>query len=153
MTFEFDRDRALLTRSNMHGWNGNSWDGWRANENRTVLVSEARTETTTSAPMTNHNCRGILAYLEVTAVGATGGLELEVQGKDTASGNWFPLYQAASVSATGKNVYIIYPGAENSSAVVVAEVVAGPIPRDFRISIKHGDSTSYTYSVGVALIN
>jgi hypothetical protein len=135
-------------------WNGSSLDRAGANQQGTALALAARTTATNSADLTNGNHRGVLAFLNVTAASGTGGLTLSVKGKDPVSGSYAALVTAtAAVTATGLYVYGAgagWPNGASFEGVTLSRPV--PPPRTFRVEIAVGDASSYTYSVGYALV-
>lgn len=100
---------------------------------------------------------GILVVLSVTAASGTGGLTVRINAQEQpihAGTNtpWFtPLNLApTAVTSTGNYTYSIYPfGALAGS---ITQPTAGFLPRDFSISVDHGDASSYTYSLGHHLL-
>ncbi len=133
-------------------YNGVSWDQQRANTERTLLASAARTATTSSADVTNFNGRGLQVLLNVTAASGTGGLTLTIQGKDPVSGNYYNLNaNPTAITATGLTVYEVYPGVGAAGGGVTQRTSAS-LPRTFRVTVTHGDASSYTYSVGTSLL-
>lgn len=135
-----------------YAYNGITWDRERNNVEGVALASAARTASTASPDITNHNARGIMVMLDVTAASGTGGLQVRVQAKDPVSGNYLGINSApTAITAVGMRVYVLYPGA-NTTNTGIAQVSGQLVPRTFRIFVSHGDGSSYTYSVGYALI-
>ncbi len=131
-------------------WNGATWERRTGNVEGTAITSAARTATLNSNDITNPNGRGLLIFLNVTAASGTGGLTLRVQAKDPVSGNYYALNAApTAVTATGLQCYNVSVGAQSTNA---AQNVGTALPRTFRINVTHGDSSSYTYSVGYSLM-
>jgi len=131
-------------------FNGATWDRQRNNHELTVLASAVRTGTATSADQTNHNARGVIVLLDVTA--APGGgetltllLQFGVGGKyatafqdgtprSAATAYWFGLYPTALATTP-------FHGQQNLV-----------LPRTWRAMIQHSAGGSWTYSVSAALI-
>jgi hypothetical protein len=133
-------------------FNGTNWDRQRNNVDGTAIASAARTATTSSADITNHNARGIAVVLDVSAASGSGGLQVSIQAKDPVTGNYAALNSApTAVTSTGTRVYELYPGAVGGGSGI-AQVANVALPRTFRITVTHGDGSSYTYSVGYTLI-
>ncbi len=143
---------ALRVASLGRAYNGATVDTLRNNTEGTALASAARTAQTDSADIINYNARGIIIFLNVTASAAgTGGLTINLQVKDPVSGGYFTTYAAAAaVTTTGLRAYNIYPGA--AGAGNYTNTSQQQIPRTFRVRVTVGDATSYTYSVGYALV-
>ena len=133
-------------------YNGASYDRFRNNLVGTGLASAARTSTTTSSDFTNYNHRGIVLSLNVTVASGAGGLQVQIQAKDTIALAYKAINTApTAITATGQYIYMIYPGIDtvsNNNAQNVSQV----LPQIFRISVTHGDSSSYTYSVNYHMI-
>ncbi|SRR5579884_647578 len=133
-------------------YNGATLDLQRGNQQGTLLASATRTANTASADQTNYNARGVLLFLNVTAASGTGGVRALVQAKDPISGSTQFLASAtpAFKTATGLYVYSVYPGAPVGAFLEQATQAA--LPRTWSVLVQHGDASSYTYSLGFALI-
>lgn len=128
-----------------------TWDRGRGIWQSTVLASAARTGDTTSATQTAYNHKGIVLFLNVSAVGAPAGQidTLNIQAEDPGSGNWFTMYAftALAINSTGQRAFLIYPGAASPASWTQAPI-QGVIPRQWRINVDHANQTdSITYSV------
>jgi hypothetical protein len=129
-------------------YNGASWDRERNNLEGTLLASAARTTTTNSADQTNHNGRGVLVFVNVTAVTSSPSVTVAIQEKDPISGTYTAILTSAAITGPGHTVLAVYPG-----VTVAANVAAShPLPRTWRVAVTHGNADSITYSVGYALI-
>lgn len=116
-----------------------------------ALPLMARTATSYSADLPNFNARGVLVTVNVTAVGATGGLALRIWGKDPLGGASGRLNAApANITAIGTYQYVLYPGASGGA---VAQATPLPLPRTWYLEVTHADATSYTYSVGYSTLH
>lgn len=113
-----------------------------------VLASAAQTTTQTQADQDNASARGIVVILNVTVASGTGGLTLEIDGKDPGSGTYYALLTGTSVTTTGQKVYRVYPGLTASANATASDV----LPKTWRVKITAGDASSYTYSVGAILL-
>jgi hypothetical protein len=135
-------------------FNGASYDHKRGNIELTLLASAARTSTTASADQTNYNGTRIQVILNVTANASVAGIQLQIQGKDPISGNYFYLTPAPSaVTGTGTFVYELCPGEPVGAAGAgITQRTSGVLPRTFRVNVTHGDASSVTYSVAAALL-
>jgi hypothetical protein len=135
-------------------YNSNAgWDRQRNNTDLTLLASAARTTATASADQTNFNGRGVRVVLNVTVASGTGGLQVQIRGKDSISGNYYQINTTpTAVTATGTFVYDIYPAAI-AAANGITQATDSFVPRTWGINVAVGDSSSYTYSVsGVTLL-
>lgn len=116
-----------------------------------LLAQASRTASTAGPDQTNANSRGVLLYLDVTAASGTGGLTVQVQGKDPSSGKYKTLNaNPTAVTAIGTTAYMLYPGASTTGQV--QQATSQVLPRTWRVNVSHGDASSYTYSVGYSLI-
>lgn len=115
-----------------------------------ALASALRTVTTATADILNVNNKGVMVFLNVTAASGTGGLQVRIQCKDPISGTYTGMNAApAAVIATGHTVYLFGPLNTSGSNITVYN---GILPRTWRISVTHGDSSNYTYSVGYCMV-
>lgn len=119
-----------------------------SNYNGVALASAARTTQSDSVDLFNPDARGVVVVLDVTAIAATPGLTLLVQGKDPASGKYFTIFSGASVVAVTTNVYTVYPGLTETANVDFS----APLPATWRVRINVADADSATYSVGFSLV-
>ncbi len=129
-------------------YNNSSWDRYRNNYEVTALSSSARTSSTNSADLINYNARGAIIILDITNLTLTGTLTVNITGKDSLSGKYYPILMGASIATTGTTVMTIYPGAS-----ITANVSASfPLPRIWRVEVVNGNGVSITYSIGVNYI-
>ena len=124
-------------------------------QTKTYTVVQAkgttRTATWTSPTYQSKTEAGILVVLDVTSASGTGGLTLRINAQDSAGSVSVPLNSApTAVTATGTTSYALYPFGAISGALT--QSTSGYLPREFSISVTHGDSSSYTYSVGYCLL-
>ena len=126
------------------------------NQDLILLPSATRTALTQSAVQTNRNARGVLIYMSVTAASGTGGLTINIEAVDPASGSveFLNSSPAAITAITGNlAIYLLYPGASSTNAGInVHQVTSGILPATWRVRVTPGDSTNYTYSIGASLI-
>ena len=121
----------------------------RANTEGTLLSSAARTATIASPDQTNIAARGVIVYFNLTSVPGVDTVQLIIEGKDPVSGTYGALLTGAAVATTQTpGRYVLYPG---TTAGFTAQN-PGPLPRTWRVRIVHSAGTSFTYSVGYALI-
>ena len=131
-------------------WNGSTWDPQPGNMQGTLLASATRTATATSPTQTNVGARGVVLYLNVTATSGTGGLKVRVGAVDPVSGAVRLLTQDTVFrTTTGLFVGVVYPGGANS---FVEWAQSSPLPRVWYADVVHNDASSYTYSLGYALV-
>lgn len=128
-------------------YNGVNYDRSQGNKEGTLLASAARTAQTSSANQTNFNFRGAILYLNATVVG-TGTVTLIVEGIDPVTANNFTLCAGVAVSAS--TTLHVYPGVLD--AEISADARSAALPRTWRATVNKSDASSWTYSLGYALI-
>lgn len=130
--------------------NGSTYDRARNNVATTaVLASAARTSSTASAVQANYNGRGVVVFVNVTAVVDTPSIVVTVQAQDPGGSGYWDMLSSAAITAAGLTALVVYPG-----CVAVANQVANlPLPRAWRVSVVHGDTDSITYGIGAVTIN
>lgn len=119
-----------------------------------LAPSATRTSNYASPALEAPHEPGILVVLDVTAASGTGGLSLRINARepDSHAGTTTPWTVALNtaptpVTTTGGFTYTLYPWK-----------AAGPastnfyLPRTFSITVEHGDSSPYTYSIGYQLL-
>lgn len=120
-----------------------------ANQDLTILPSATRTATTYGSNQSNLIGCGLAIYLNVTAASETGGLKVNLQSVDPASGATGTVFLATTgVTATGQYVYLIYPGIASGATQAYNSL----LPATFRVGVTHADGSNYTYSVGASII-
>lgn len=139
-------------------YNGTTVDLARGNTQGTLLASGART-TAQSVAVTNYNARGILLFLNITVASGTGGLRFSVQVVDPVSGgacNLMAPTPTGFITTTGLYAIMVYPGdtatPQGSSSNEVNAHIPAALPRNFNVAVQVGDASSYTYSLGYALM-
>jgi hypothetical protein len=126
---------------------GNS-DRLRNNTDLQLLATGAKTTAQQSADQINFNGRGVRVVLNVTVASGTGGLQVQIQGKDSISGNYYQLNATpAAVTTTGTFVYDLYAGNLSAAANGITQVTMALLSRTWRVNVAVGDASSYTYSV------
>ena len=117
------------------------------NADAAALITAAGTTTTqTSADQTNSSGRGVIVVLNMSVIGI-GSVTLAIQGKDAASGQYYPLLTGAAVVANSVNVYNVYPG-----LVAAANAAANSqLPHTWRVVVTANNANPVTYTVGAAV--
>lgn len=113
----------------------------------TLLASAARTASVNSSDFSTAGARGVMVFIDVTAVTATPSLVFTIQAKDPASGKYVDLLSSAAITATGTTMLVVHPDATAAANAVAAL----PISRTLRVKVVAADSDSATYSVGCSL--
>ena len=124
-------------------------------ENRTVTIrsSSALSAAGATDPVASHGARGIIIYMEVTAVSGTSPtLDCKVQGYDALGDVWHDITGAVFAQKTGAgNDYLtIYPGIGETANEAVSDV----IPALIRVHSTLGGSSSptVTFTLGGVFI-
>lgn len=125
-------------------FNNTNWDRQRNNVDVTLLASASRNTTQTSADITTYNLSGITVIVDCTA--GAGTVTLTINGKDPASGKYYPLLTGTAVTSATTNVYRIMPGL----TAVANKDVNAYLPRIIQIVLT-SNLASLTYSVGYTL--
>ena len=124
------------------------------NQELTVLGTAARTDTTVNSDdQDNAGWRGVILTLDITAKsGTTPTLDVKVQTKDPASGNYVDLAGAAFAQKndTFTGTLTIYPGVTVAGNVAISELLG----RTWRtVSTIGGSATpTFTYSIGACYL-
>lgn len=145
----------ILAAAQMYAFNSGTLDRWRNNYGSTVLATGDRNSSTNSADLVNRNARGIIVTLRVNSStpGGTDTITMNVQAKNTLTGNYNVITDFSSRNAAGVLIGVVYPAAIETLAISDIEVQGIPLPRDFRIRVTHSGSTdTFNYSVEVAYI-
>lgn len=135
-------------------FNGTTFDRQRGNVEGTALASAARTGNTTSADIINYNGRGIIAFLNVTAVPGVDTINARFQFKDPVSNVYIdsPLigavgaFNVQTVSTAAAGLFLFQCGQINNG------FLSSIMPRTFRILVTHSAASSFTYSVGYSIM-
>jgi len=148
---------ALNVRTFLHGFNGTNWDRWRNNTEVTVLPSATRTAGGVSPDQTNFNARGVVIYLNITAVSGTfaagEGLNIHIDFKDPVSGEYPQVTpDIGPYTTTGLRCIVVYPGATDVRGYFPTENDV-PLPRTWRVHYGiTGTTPSFTFSVGASYV-
>jgi hypothetical protein len=147
---------GLLVRAVPGLYNGATTDAQRNNTAVTLLASAARTETTSSAVITNYNGSGAFITLKITAnPGGAETLTIKVRPAnpvDATTNN--PIATLVSI-ATENNTYrlMVSRGASTTPETTpYNKSYALPLPRSFVVEITHSSTGSWTYSLGLDLL-
>lgn len=99
------------------------------------------------ADQTNLDGRGLLLGINITAAtGVSPTLQVIVEGKDAASGTYYPLLTSAAIVATaGFTLLSLYPGLAAVANLVASQV----LPRVWRVrTVIGGASPAVTATIG-----
>lgn len=119
---------------------------------RLLLASAARTATTSSPALRNRYHRGIHLVLDVTAASGTGGLTLKVQQVDRDTGKTVDLLvDGSAITATGTYGFQMALS-EGAAGNGIRAAASRALPTDWQVTVTHGDTSSYTYSLSATLL-
>jgi len=147
--------QAVPAKANLIGISdGTNIRAMLGNVEGTLLASAARTATVNTPNQINYNAKGVMVFVNVSAVSGTGGLTLNFYGIDPVSGQYIGLmYASGAITAIGRYAYVIYPGVSSSAITNGIRQVAGiTLPRTWLVQVAVGDASSYSYSVAYSLI-
>jgi hypothetical protein len=113
-----------------------------------LLPSQARTVSTNSAEAsTPPNTPGATFFVDASTIASTETIQLVIQGKDPASGDFFTLVSFTAISSAADWVYTVYPGAVETIANSTHEVQGLALPELWRARVVHSSTGSHVYSV------
>ena len=114
-----------------------------------VYPSADRTAAPTLVDLDNYSAKGVVVFINVSAVGAPGGtVTVTVQGKDQISGNYFTILASVGLGGVAFTKLTVDPTMA-ASANSIAKFI---IPRKWRILVEHTDTNHITYSIGASLV-
>lgn len=124
--------------------------GTLTNNDATISTLTAATVGASSADQTNTNWRGVQIGINVTAMtGTIPTLNVNIEGKDVASGQYYLLLASAAISAAGFTNLVVYPGVTNATNSASSK----PLPKIWRVSYVVGGTTpAVTASIGASVI-
>jgi hypothetical protein len=125
-----------------------------------LLASEEREATTSTADVSSHVADdGALLTLDITkAPNTEEKVTLVVEAKDEASGKYVPI-TAFAASKKGSEIqagvtesFIVSAAAVATAAVANLEIQGLPIPKHFRVTVKHSGASKWTYTLGLQFL-
>lgn len=131
-------------------FNGTSWDRARGNVDTGALITltTQAAGTVNSADQTNYNGKGLVVGVNIT-LATTASAVVTIQGKDTASGQYYTILASAALATTGFTSLTAYPSAATTANVSISAV----LPRTWRISVTvTGGAASMTATIGASVI-
>ena len=115
--------------------------------NGALTIPAGATTTQTGPDLTYPTARGVKVIIVTTAIG-TGSVTVTIQGKDIASGTYYPLLASAAIVTNATTVLSVYPG-----AAVAANVSANDaLPTTWRILCTANNANPATYTVGFSTL-
>lgn len=133
-------------------YNGTTWDRQRNNEDVVLLASAVRAANTASAIQTNHNARGVVLLLDVTAnAGGAETLSVVLQTRSPLTTIQTSLVVSPAEAfggVAGSRLIMLYPGvldADLSNAPDIGASLA--LPRTWIATVVHSAAGNWTYSL------
>ena len=130
-------------------FNGSSYERQRGNTEGALLASSVRATDTNSANQTNYNARGVLIYINVSAVAAGETVVPKLYLRDTTSSVDFLIWTGAAIDATGLKAYLFYPGTVSTRYTQAVDIA---ISRSWYLTMDHSASGNWTYSASYSYI-
>jgi hypothetical protein len=117
-----------------------------------LIASAARTATNYSATQDNRSSTGLILAVNITVAG-TGGITPEIELYDPASSAWRSLAVFSQLTGTGPALLLLSQAVAATIGGDLAEHEIAPLPQvEWRLKLTHADGSSWTYSVGLALL-
>jgi hypothetical protein len=122
------------------------------NINSPTLINlvAAAAGTTDSADQVNYYGRGLQLGINISAKTGTIAVTVAVQGKDVASGTYYPICTSASLTSTGFVLMTVFPGTTPATNTVCNV----PLPAIWRVEVVNGVGVTpaTTMTVGASVI-
>lgn len=114
-----------------------------------VFPSQSRTATPTPVAFKAHGggVRGILLFLNVTALSLTPSINVVIEAASLVGSTWQSVVTFPAITSVSSTVYIVYPGVSETIAEANLVVQAIPIPASFRVQVIHANANAITYSL------
>jgi len=129
-------------------YNGTTYDHTRGNmDTGAVITAVAATTTQNSADQLNSNGKGVVVFLNMTNVG-TGSVTPHIQGKDTASGNYYDILVGTAITTNAFAIYHVYPSIAAIANVAVSDVLT----RTWRVQVVANNANATTYTVSASVL-
>ena len=119
-----------------------------SNRGVTLLASAARTTATTSSDQVNLGWKGVHVYINVSAIVASPGLTITIQGKDELTGAYYTLLTGTQIVTATSQVLKVYPGITAAANASASDV----LPKYWRVSVAVADADEATYSISCSMI-
>lgn len=120
-----------------------------------LLASAARTAAVTApANLGVHNPKALFIFLDVTvAAEGTGGLQVIVECQDPVSGKWYQINATpTAVTTVSQGIYVVGMNVGSTATGDIKQITQMPLTNNWRVRVAVGDATSYTYSLGFAVV-
>lgn len=149
---------SLHAHARNYTYNGATWDRLRGNTDWfTLLASAARTAATSSPVQTNHNAKGALLELDITAnPGGTDVLYIGLYFAGVSSGSAAAITFTTPAATNGKFYLAVYPGmpaATSFAATATGQFKTGVVPRNWYGVVGHTPAgSSWTYALSACYL-
>lgn len=118
------------------------------NSDTGALINAVGATTSQNSPdQVNSSGRGILVFINVTAIG-TGSITVTIRGRDKASGTYYTILTSLAITANGFTVLRAYPGLTAAANAVASDV----LPRVWRIEVTANNANAASYTVSANVI-
>ena len=118
-----------------------------------VLAAADRTATTSSDDFFNSGYLGMAIVVNATAIAATETITVSLQYKIPGTSSYVQLAEFSAITAAGERVYVVYPGASDTTGATEVEIQAIATPYgDYKVTVTHSATGTHTYSVDVAML-
>jgi hypothetical protein len=114
-----------------------------------LLTSAVRSATTNSAVQTNGINpaeKGVIIYVNVTAVPGVDTVTPKIQGQD-AFGNFYDILVGTAISTTTTQILTVYPGIAVSANVSASTLLSC----SWRVVMTHSAGSNFTYTVSACV--
>lgn len=111
-----------------------------------TLALEARITSVSSEIFTEDCATGAILFFNITATSGTGGLTLQLRGRD-GEGNAVVFWESASLTTTGVRAYILNPSTLSAAASGITAISQIVLPQVYDFNIVNADSSSHTFSL------
>lgn len=118
-------------------------------KNAPVLTAAGVSADQVSSDYFAQNFKGITVALNVTSFGGAS-LVVVIEGKDSASGNYFPLLTSGAITSKGITSHTIYPGLTPGATADNSSTANNILPAVFRIRVTVAAGTC-SFTVGAVL--
>jgi len=115
-----------------------------------VTLTAAGAGTTDSPDQVNYFGRGVQLGINISAKTGTISVTVAVQGKDAASGAYYPICTSAALTAAAFTNMTVYPGI----TAVTNLACPYPLPATWRVEVVSGTGTTpaVTLTIGASII-
>jgi hypothetical protein len=113
-----------------------------------LLPSVARTATVATGPLKNSQYRGVVVFVNCSAIAATPSVVANIEGWDPGSNTWYLILASTAIVAVSTRKLVVAPGITAAANASVADV----LPATWRVNMVHGDADSITYTVSASLV-